>query len=423
MSTKAATTTDAASRACSMEAVQLPNVRRHMPPLDGLRGIAILAVLAYHYSLFNGIAATSAAATAWRAVTDAGWIGVDLFFVLSGFLITGILCDSRNNAGYFRTFYTRRSLRIFPLYYAAVIAFFLILPLLFAHLDVVRSNTGGQAWYWTHLSNVLVAQRGWDAASPYVAHLWSLAVEEQFYLVWPLVVLLLSSRGLLRFCAGIIVFSFALRCYLFTTGANVAGFVLTPARMDTFAFGAIVALAVRDAGLYARVRRLATPAALVSTAVLGALVVLRGVPDKFDPVMGTVGFSALAALSAAAIFFAAAGAGSTRYNMVLAARGLRFFGKYSYALYIFHQPIALLLNGAGLSTALARVGVSGIAAHIVFAIVATAASVTASLISWHLLEKQFLKLKDRVAVRASHAPDPAALQWSQDRELVLQSNL
>jgi peptidoglycan/LPS O-acetylase OafA/YrhL len=390
----------------AVRASTLPNVRGHMPPLDGMRGIAVLAVMAFHFSLFNDISVTTAASGAWHGLASVGWIGVDLFFVLSGFLITGILYDSKNTAGYFRAFYARRALRIFPLYYGVLAAFFLVLPMLFSTSAVVRDHTSGQLWFWSHLSNVPTALEGWSASSLYVSHFWSLAVEEQFYLVWPVIVLLLSGRQLVRFCAGVMVFSLLLRTHLFSTGAGVAAFVLTPARTDTLAFGAVLAIVMRDPGLYAHLRRFALPLAGVSVMLLGSIHLWRGGLDKNDPITGTVGFTLLGALFSAAIFFALTGVGGTCYNRLLTSRGLRFFGKYSYALYVFHQPVALALTGLGLPAALAQLGVSGFAAQVVYAGAATTLSLILARISWNLWEKQFLKLKDRLGQRPAPAMPP-----------------
>ena len=108
--------------------------RGHLPALDGLRGVAVLAVLLFHFAHLDRPAGL---AQRWLlSATGAGWAGVDLFFVLSGFLITGILLDARGSSGYFRTFYLRRVLRIFPLYYAYLAVLFWVVPRLAPHLDV-----------------------------------------------------------------------------------------------------------------------------------------------------------------------------------------------------------------------------------------------------------------------------------------------
>src|SRR5262249_16513822 len=143
-----------------------------------------------------------APSTDWGAAlgrfTQFGGSGVTLFFVLSGFLVTGILLRQRGRPGYFRNFYARRVLRIFPLYYTAlgvILVLGLLAPGLQARLPCVFDN---QLWLWIYCNNVFEFIRG--QAYPIVGHFWSLAVEEQFYLVWPPLVLLLGHRWLPYLC-------------------------------------------------------------------------------------------------------------------------------------------------------------------------------------------------------------------------------
>jgi peptidoglycan/LPS O-acetylase OafA/YrhL len=164
----------------------------HLPALDGVRGLAILLVLLYHF-----VAQTTATNRLEAAVNWAlgyGFLGVDLFFVLSGFLITGILYDSRADPGYFRTFYMRRVLRIFPLYYAVLAVVFFGVSLLPAlRGSEIAGLREHQAWAWLYGINVYLSiQGGWVLS--YIEHFWSLAVEEHFYFIWPLVVWLLGAR-------------------------------------------------------------------------------------------------------------------------------------------------------------------------------------------------------------------------------------
>jgi peptidoglycan/LPS O-acetylase OafA/YrhL len=153
--------------------------------LDGIRGIAVLWVMLHHFQLYGeGFPPTTFLDRQVERLTISGWIGVDLFFVLSGFLITGILLDSKSNTGYFRKFYMRRFLRIFPLYYGFLFAFMFVLPLIDPEGAEFQLQFKEQIWYWTYLIN-------WKLATIYVSeyigisHFWSLAIEEQFYLVWP----------------------------------------------------------------------------------------------------------------------------------------------------------------------------------------------------------------------------------------------
>src|SRR5262245_39580963 len=155
------------------------HVPPHIPALDGLRGIAILLVIPHNADVFS-----NSAAWLWPAalLAHAGWIGVQLFFVLSGFLITRNLLDSRAADNYFQSFYWRRVLRIFPLYYLTLIAGLVIAPRLFQFPSGALASLQNQAWLWTFLSN-WTQPLGLEVSG--FSHFWSLAIEEQFYLVWP----------------------------------------------------------------------------------------------------------------------------------------------------------------------------------------------------------------------------------------------
>lgn len=204
--------------------------------LDGLRGIAILAVLEFHFA--EGLTGLSRAELAIYNFIRTGWLGVDLFFVLSGFLITGILTDARHTPRYFQNFYWRRAVRIFPPYYAFLLAYGVFYPL------ARHRPLDAPWWHWTYLTNVAVALHLPVGTTP---HFWSLAVEEQFYLLWPLLIYLLPRRAAMRVCLGCIVGAPAIRIMLLLAGiGNPAAYVLMPCRVDALAVGGWLALAQRD---------------------------------------------------------------------------------------------------------------------------------------------------------------------------------
>ena len=381
----------------------------HIPVLDGVRGMAILLVLLYHFS-FSAPVSLHWADQAYASVVRWGWAGVDLFFVLSGFLITGILADARGGAGYFRNFYTRRVLRIFPLYYAFWILLFLAAPLMLPGGAATREALwDGRGWYWGYAVNVLLAQGGWASGPTEMHHLWSLAVEEQFYLLWPPLVLLLARRRLMTLCGAGIAAALGLRAVALAAGADpVAVYVLPFMRMDALLAGSLLALAVREHGVE-RVARLARPVLLAAGG--GFLVVwLTAAPGMSyaDPRVQTAGFTCLALGFAALLALLLAAPAQARAVRFFGARELRVLGRYSYAVYMVHPVVNLAMRGAGVSAAqvpFAPFRGPYVASHLAYTLLAGAVSVGVALASWHMLEKHFLRLKDRLA---PSTPRPAA---------------
>ena len=370
-----------------------------LPVLDGLRGLAILLVLLLHFTMYGGTLAAAGIGGFVHRFALAGWIGVDLFFVLSGFLITGILYDAKGGERYFRNFYARRILRIFPLYYGALVVFLVLLPFVWrGHEGLAQMREEG-IWYWTYLVNVQIAREGWPDFGA-LGHFWSLAVEEQFYLLWPVAVFLLRRRPLMALCAGAGGLAVGVRLALHLADREAAAFVLLPARVDALAAGALLALAVRGPGGLPATLRWAKPAAAVALAGLAALFVWkRGLPAE-DPAVAVAGYSLLAVLFAGVLALTLEG----RAERWLAAPWLVFFGRYSYGLYVLHHPLLFLKPE--------RLSYGSLPGWLLFVGAATGATVLLALLSWHFWEKPFLDLKDRFpyasAPREGRSTPPAA---------------
>jgi len=371
----------------------------HIPVLDGLRGIAVIAVMLYHFAMSP--AAKSGLNDVLVRVSRFGWIGVDLFFVLSGFLITGILIDAKKSDHYFRNFYARRTLRIFPLYYAVLALFYLIAPHTNLYpVEGVAKAVKYQAWFWLYASNFLTAIKGQWVFEQFT-HFWSLAVEEHFYLFWPAIVYLVSQRNLARVCVAFIVGGLAIRMTFEAMGCNMYyAHLLTPSRVDSLAMGGLIAVLAREGkGLksLAPIAQIVAGFCLISVAAIYAFIhdFQPGYPMAGKhgyPIVRTVGFTILALLFASILTLSVTAEPKGPAGRILGGRVLRFFGKYSYALYIFHvlivPPIREWVSPEKLSHTIGAFG--GLVVHIATCF---AASILLALLSWHLYEKHFLKLK------------------------------
>jgi peptidoglycan/LPS O-acetylase OafA/YrhL len=368
--------------------------------LDGLRGVAILLVMLVHFTQYgmrrpNGVLIDQ---HFWR-VAAAGWVGVDLFFVLSGFLITGILLDSKGGDQFFRNFYIRRVLRIFPLYYGTLVGIFLIVPQLVSTGETFRLLLRDQGWYWSYLNNFPVAFEGWPAFGV-IGHFWSLAIEEQFYLVWPFAVYFFTRRQLSIVCIGCVITSFLVRLGFMLAGYPLAGYVLTIARMDALAVGALLAIIFREPNRRAILSRWVWPAGIVSGAVLISIFAKRGF-HVTDKLVLTIGFSGLALMFGALVGLSLVVAQDTWLGRLFSNRILGIFGRYSYALYIFH-PIVIFAHQEliGKKTLPFLLGSQLPALGLLIATL-TGATLFIAWCSWHAYESHFLKLKSLFPYRTT----------------------
>ncbi len=307
----------------------IPRSHRRLAELDGLRALAILPVIFNHCYPEQG----------WGRWTpflgEAGRTGVDLFFVLSGYLITGILLDTVGGKHYYRNFIIRRTLRIFPLYYLCLALFTVSTKLDHSHWDAMR-NWGGVSWFFAYLGNIRIA---WMKAMPPVfsfVPLWSLQVEEQFYLFYPLIVLFLSRLRLRQLLIACVVIAPLLRLFLFfVTGTTVAGYVLTPCRMDSLALGGLVALLVRSPLAHKLTLIHVGICALVTGAALAlCLMVSTGWES---PTISSLGYSLVAIIDALLLIMIVLWPGNLLAKW-LRWRPLVYTGQISYALYLLHAP-------------------------------------------------------------------------------------
>ena len=346
------------------------------PLLDGIRGIAVLAVLLFH--AFFSFPPHTVPEYLVRKTLAPLWISVNVFFVLSGFLITGILIDTKKMPHYFRSFYARRILRISPLYFAILAFAFLILPAL-RLLPLTPADR--QVPYWTYTYN-------WSAAAGHQAfslgHFWSLAVEEQFYLIWPVLLFFTPLRRMPAVFLSLIAASFLFRASIFLLHLpSRYAYFLTPARIEDLCLGALAAWMLRDppslAWLEPRAKRMAWFFAALFAA---AFALGKGFEANKWPVL-LFGTTAVCGFTAIVLVQSSLGARPRWWG----TRPLRWLGTYSYGIYVFHQPIIVAFDSR-----LAGVSLS------IYALVMTLAMVLSCIAAWlsfHLFERHFLKLKSR----------------------------
>lgn len=368
----------------------------HIPALDGVRGVAILLVMLFHFAL--EIDRHSPFWDGLRSLFGFGWSGVDLFFVLSGFLITGILLDTKTAENYFLSFYARRFLRIFPAYYFALLALMLaawLTPALAAWLP----PHGDWRVYVAYLQNwpVLLAQ----PAQALVGHLWSLAVEEQFYLVWPLVIFALSTRAALITAAALSLGALSLRLVLIGMGVDSESIYRnTFSRLDALLIGAIIAIAVRDPRVPAWVRPRAKLLVAAGCGLLAFVpVYARSLSNHSLRVLG-LGMTLIAAAYGLFLLTLVASPNDSPWRRRWSAPGLRMLGKYSYGMYLVHPPAYHLVRYLEERLGLPSTGPWNIP-------LAIGATLLIALLSFHLLESPFLAMKGRFRANFSPKTDPA----------------
>ncbi len=368
--------------------------RGHILALDGLRGVAILLVVACHFVSNLRITADG---WAWPLVAfaHAGWAGVDLFFVLSGFLITGILIDARGSNSYFKAFYARRALRILPAYYGFLFVIFVVLPLLHISAgDNAMLARQHQGWYWLHLTNVMMALDELSGYGPYPSTLfWSLAVEEQFYFIWPAVVAVCSTNTLRKVCIGGILGCILLRIIGGLSGVPGSALSVIPiTRGDTLFVGGLLAIEYRR-GALGRYARFAKVAGLVAVLLLLTFTGVYGQLDYLD--RGTVMFGSIAimVLGAAAVMTGITSPKESRGSSALRSGVLRFFGRYSYAIYIVHTAVLAALDHYRPFAMLPRFGGFALPTQALWALSYVGLSTGLAVLSWHLVEKHFLRMK------------------------------
>ncbi len=377
-----------------------PENKVFYPALDGVRAFAILLVFLQHYILSR--------LPAW---TRWGWAGVDIFFVLSGFLITGILFDTRDTEHRFRNFYVRRTLRIFPLYYGVFLLAVLLTPILhfaWTRIWLLWPMYLGNYARFVDIRDFALPHDPMEALSSYTSrhvlyfgHFWSLCVEEQFYLVWPLVVFAIRDRVRLRnFCIAAVILEPFVRWAVRDLAPQRLIYAellyrATPLRADALLLGGALALMLRgkEAGT---LRRLAPHMFYFFTSCLLAFAIfnihLSSSPQRSAKWIETFGYTILD-LAAAGMLLVTIQPGSYLYR-VFSLRPLRRLGQVSYGFYVFHDiphNYYDLVSHKLFGHFVRRI-------ELVTPLVAFAFTLILSFLSFRYFEAPFLRLKDRFTV-------------------------
>ncbi|MBC7784835.1 MAG: acyltransferase [Burkholderiales bacterium] len=380
------------------------SVLTHMPAIDAVRGIAILLVLVHH---FSPEVSGSTFTRGLLSTLHVGWVGVDLFFVLSGFLITAILLKTRRSEDFFLNFYARRTLRIFPLYYIILAVLLLVLPALL-HMPLagqflqywfgkvtkdLPAMLDGQSWLWLYGTNLKIAVDGsrWGA----VNHFWSLAVEEHFYLAWPLVVYFVSSRQrLARICLVCIFGAPVLRGMMMLAGFDsVVPYVLTPCRVDSLAIGALISILIAHPQDVIKWQKRFGWMAAGSMAGLLALPLIYGRFNRDDLLTTTLGYSLLAVVSAWIVLAAARIRPGTAACRIIANPVFTSLGRYSYGIYVTHMFFTPVYARLFSWSMLRHYTGSYWIAITINLVLSIACAWFVAWMSYHVMEKHFLRLK------------------------------
>ena len=358
-------------------------LRRHIPELDGVRGCAILMVLIWHYLNCQGV--TQRTFLAYSSIgSSLFYTGVDLFFVLSGFLIGGILIDYQRNRGFYRTFYMRRAARILPVYCFTLACFFVLRATLdHRYFGWLFESTLPDAAYLTFTQNIAMGLQG-TFGPHFLGITWSLAVEEQFYLVVPILLLI---SGIDRFKFLVVLFV-VLTPFLRVMMPGFHTFVNTPFRMDSLFIGVVLAIMFRSDDILDLLDRHKKALSGIFVAMLFGMAALT--LTRVDLSSNFLGPTALAIFYASFIALAVLYQDS-KITSVLRTTLMTRLGMYSYGLYMYHQMVAGLMHGMLRGAAPTMTTGSGI----LITLASLFITVGLSVISYHTFEMFFMKLGRR----------------------------
>ncbi len=361
--------------------------------LDGMRGLATVLVVSYHVFKRGDYFTTNGVLHFITSLTLYGWYALDTFFVLSGFLITGILLRTKGEQHFYRNFYVRRSLRVFPLYYFTLIVILSLMPLLDSEyvaqipgiLPYLLFYQQNWLYFWGNLHLTI-----------FLSVTWSLAIEEQFYLLWPVVANILRKEALVKLCVSIISVSILARIIGVAFFADVPKlkfffYYNTFTRMEEIAFGALLAIAFTYPEWKSKLSKIAYPVFLVTYPALLILEVVTntGTPHPaYNMTLTLVGYTLAAVFAAALITTLTTRSKTSVIRRIFRNKVLVFIGDHSYSIYLFHAPVCLVLLDL-----LWRNGFRGWYIMIIYIALSFGITVIISLLTYRFVEKPALDLK------------------------------
>ncbi|MCC6724504.1 MAG: acyltransferase [Saprospiraceae bacterium] len=368
----------------------------YIKSLDGVRGIAILLVLFAHTTV---LIPKSAFDEIYTQIAWTGWIGVDLFFCLSGFLITRILLSAKSKPDYFKNFYARRFLRIFPLFYLIVFICLVILP----HIPHPKANNfgriaGDEIYYWTYLSNFIIAIRQ-QLRHGILDASWSLSIEEQFYMLWPLIIYWVRNTRLLPITLGLAVVALITRILIATFSSSEGWwyytFYFTCCRWDGLALGGFLAyITMYRQDLVDKLLPYAVRISVLSFLSFVAVCLIEGGDIVGGVLKQTIGLTFLIISFTAFILIATTNEKYPRLNKVLTNKTLMLFGKHAYAIYLINLPVRAVIRDVLYKPgSFLQIGQTQLPGQIIFYIISIPTILFCSWVIWHTFEKHFLKLK------------------------------
>jgi len=364
---------------------------KHIKVLDGIRGWAIIFVMLYHFTIpFQQSIGLNSVDFIFAKFLQMGWVGVDLFFVMSGFLITNILLSTQSKPNYYKNFYVRRILRIFPLYYGMLLILLIVMP---AISDSFASKTAtmqaNSFWFWTYLVNWKVASLG-TFADFQSGYMWSLAVEEQFYIVWPLIVHLFRNN-LIKASSVLLFTSLLLKIWLLFYGASgTTIYTMTITHLDGLLLGSIFGSLYFHKKITSSLITQVGYFAVFASIGCVTLIITSGAFIFYSSLVGSIGVTFISIIFTYILLKAV----RAEINTSLLTQPLVIkCGQLCYGLYLLHQPIAILVNEKLISSTSFVLNGSYIPTVILSSLICFVISLIVASVSYKLFELPLLKLK------------------------------